>query len=84
MSTHTGYFIQPELPQVVRDMSYCYEKAEAVSWWIQLNMRRAIGRGKGTNAARRVARMEAEFQAAQDALADQMAATEDNFQQQPN
>ena len=61
MSTHTGYFIQPELPQVVRDMSYCYKKAEAVSWWIQLNMRRAIGRGKGTNAARRVARMEAEL-----------------------
>ena len=37
-------------------------------------------RGKGTNAARRIARMERAYEDAQDQLADELAATEENFQ----
>ncbi len=40
---------------------------------VQANYERGFSRGKGMNAKRREARMDAEFESAQDTLADRMA-----------
>lgn len=46
---------------------------ELVRLAVLANMEPALARGKGRNAKRRAARIAAEFQAAQDVMADRMA-----------
>ncbi len=58
-------------------------KSHAVQLITRAAQERVERRGKGTNAMRRLTRMEAEFLAAQDTLADRMAVEADAYLSHP-
>jgi hypothetical protein len=62
----------PILVPIYMEPPASFTKRRAVQVLVQANLRRGIARGKGHKAKRRAARIEYEFERAQDALATEM------------